>query len=319
MSIGKYAFGADIGGTSVKMGLMETAGKMISSWEIPADISENGRRILPNIASSVRKAAEERGLPAEDIEGIGLAVPGPVREDGMVNRCLNLGWGVFNAAEELSSHTGMRVKAVNDGHAAALGEMWLGSAQGCQSVVMLTLGTGIGGGVVSNGQVMFGHHGAGGELGHMHVRDGEKEPCVCGNHGCLEQYASAKGLVSETRRYLATLPQDRRKLSPLGTREDFSARDVVDAAKAGDEIALKMLQALADVLGKGLSIIACVADPERLIIGGGLSHAGGILLDLVRSAYRKNAFHAMRDTPLEKASLGNLAGVCGAVKLLVSG
>lgn len=319
MSIGKYAFGADIGGTSVKIGLMETAGKLIQTWEIPTDTFDNGRRILKDIALSIQQTAEGLSLPKQEIEGIGLAVPGPVREDGVVNRCLNLGWGVFNAAEELASLTGMRVKAVNDGHAAALGEMWLGSAQGCQSVVMLTLGTGIGGGVVSNGQVVFGHHGAGGELGHIHVRDGEQEPCVCGNHGCLEQYASAKGLVYETRRYLAALPQDRRGASSLGAREGFSARDVVDAAKSGDEIALKMLQALADVLGKGLSIIACVADPERLIIGGGLSRAGDILMDLVRSAYRENAFHAMRDTPIETASLGNLAGVCGAVKLLVSG
>ena len=198
-----YCFGIDIGGTSIKMGLFDTEGNLLDKWEIPTR-KENGREaVLTDIATSVQEKISEKKIAPGEVCGAGMGVPGPVEPDGYVSLCVNLGWRDCNPGRELSQMLGgLLVRAANDANVAALGEFWRGGAQGCSNVVLLTLGTGVGGGVIINGKVVDGVHGAGGELGHVVVNPDETLQCNCGNYGCLEQYASATGVVRVAGRIL---------------------------------------------------------------------------------------------------------------------
>lgn len=310
----KYAFGVDIGGTTVKLGLFETDGNLLEMWEIPTRTVSGGKFILGDISEAAYEKLSERGISHLDVEGIGMGVPGPVGQDGTVFKCVNLGWDVFNVERELGELTGMRVKAGNDANVAALGEMWQGGGKGCSNIVMITLGTGVGGGVIIDGHILAGYNGAAGEIGHLPMTDGETECCGCGKKGCLEQYASATGIVRMTKKYLdAHKDTD----SSLRSIETFSAKDIFDAAKAKDEAAVVMVSELGRMLGKGLAQIACVVNPEAFVIGGGVAKAGDILLDAIREHYVEYAFHASRDTEFRLASLGNEAGIYGGVKLII--
>ncbi|RHR25647.1 ROK family protein [Clostridium sp. AF19-22AC] len=310
----KYAFGVDIGGTTVKLGLFETDGNLLEMWEIPTRTVSGGKFILGDISEAVYEKLSERGISHLDVEGIGIGVPGPVGQDGTVFKCVNLGWDVFNVERELGELTGMRVKAGNDANVAALGEMWQGGGKGCRNIVMITLGTGVGGGVIIDGHILAGYNGAAGEIGHLPMTDDETECCGCGKKGCLEQYASATGIVRMTKKYLdAHKDMD----SSLRSIETFSAKDIFDAAKAKDEAAVVMVNGLGRMLGKGLAQIACVVNPEAFVIGGGVAKAGDILLDAIRKYYVEYAFHAARDTEFRLASLGNEAGIYGGVKLII--
>lgn len=199
----KYGFGIDVGGTTIKMGFFETDGKLLDKWELRTNTDNNGKEILPDIARAIDNKLAQEGISKSELEGVGIGVPGPVRADGVVNSCVNLGWGVFNVSEELSSMTGLKVKAGNDANVAALGEMWQGGAKGSRDVIMVTLGTGVGGGIIVDGKVVAGFNGAGGEIGHITVNNDEIEPCNCGQFGCLEQYTSATGIVRMAKRQLA--------------------------------------------------------------------------------------------------------------------
>ncbi|GAA0797899.1 ROK family glucokinase [Faecalicatena orotica] len=310
----KYAFGVDIGGTTVKLGLFETDGNLLEMWEIPTRTVSGGKFILGDISEAAYEKLSERGISHLDVEGIGMGVPGPVGQDGTVFKCVNLGWDVFNVERELGELTGMRVKAGNDANVAALGEMWQGGGKGCSNIVMITLGTGVGGGVIIDGHILAGYNGAAGEIGHLPMTDDETECCGCGKKGCLEQYASATGIVRMTKKYLdAHKDID----SSLRSIETFSAKDIFDAAKAKDEAAVVMVSELGRMLGKGLAQIACVVNPEAFVIGGGVAKAGDILLDAIREHYVEYAFHASRDTEFRLASLGNEAGIYGGVKLII--
>lgn len=310
----KYAFGVDIGGTTVKLGLFETDGNLLEMWEIPTRTVSGGKFILGDISEAAYEKLSERGISHLDVEGIGMGVPGPVGQDGTVFKCVNLGWDVFNVERELGELTGMRVKAGNDANVAALGEMWQGGGKGCSNIVMITLGTGVGGGVIIDGHILAGYNGAAGEIGHLPMTDDETECCGCGKKGCLEQYASATGIVRMTKKYLdAHKDTD----SSLRSIETFSAKDIFDAAKAKDEAAVVMVSELGRMLGKGLAQIACVVNPEAFVIGGGVAKAGDILLDAIREHYVEYAFHASRDTEFRLASLGNEAGIYGGVKLII--
>lgn len=310
----KYAFGVDIGGTTVKLGLFETDGNLFEMWEIPTRTVSGGKFILGDISEAAYEKLSERGISHLDVEGIGMGVPGPVGQDGTVFKCVNLGWDVFNVERELGELTGMRVKAGNDANVAALGEMWQGGGKGCSNIVMITLGTGVGGGVIIDGHILAGYNGAAGEIGHLPMTDDETECCGCGKKGCLEQYASATGIVRMTKKYLdAHKDID----SSLRSIETFSAKDIFDAAKAKDETAVVMVSELGRMLGKGLAQIACVVNPEAFVIGGGVAKAGDILLDAIREHYVEYAFHASRDTEFRLASLGNEAGIYGGVKLII--
>lgn len=191
----KYAFGVDIGGTTCKVGFFETSGNLLDKWEIKTNTENGGASILSDVAKAVDNKLAQEGISKTDVQGIGVGVPGPVNGEGVVSCCVNLGWGIVNVEEELTALTGMKVKVGNDANVAALGEMWQGGAKGCRDVVMVTLGTGVGGGIIVDGKMVAGFNGAGGEIGHITVNNEEIEPCNCGQYGCLEQYASATGVV----------------------------------------------------------------------------------------------------------------------------
>ena len=309
----KYGFGIDLGGTTVKIAYFDETGKMLEKWEIPTDTSENGIRILPDIAASVRAFLTERKIADSDILGLGIGVPGPVNAKGVVNRCINLGWDVFNIAQKLTELTGFPVKAGNDANVAALGEIWMGTAKGCRSAVMVTLGTGVGGGVIVNGKVIDGAHGAGGEIGHITVNRHETATCGCGKHGCLEQYSSATGVVRCMKKLLDENPD----ADCVLRGKDFEAKDVFDAARSGDALAAREVDEMTDTLGMALASIASTTDPEMFLIGGGVARAGDVLFDPLVEHFKTYAFKSCRETPIKAASLGNDAGIYGAVRLIV--
>ena len=308
----QYGFGVDIGGTTCKIGLFDMRGTKLESWEIPTDLSGNGSAILDDIAAAVLGKMEERGISRGDVQGIGLGVPGPVGRDGTVFKCVNLGWGVFNVEQALSQRTGLAVKAGNDANVAALGEMWQGGAAGHQDVVMITLGTGVGGGVILNGTMAAGRHGAAGEIGHMIVNPDETDVCGCGKKGHLEQYASATGIVRMAKRKLET----EKRPTVLTVIEPLTARDIFDAAKGGDAVARELVDRLCEILAIAMADISNVADPEVYVIGGGVSRAGAILVDGIRRHFAERAFHACENTEIVLATLGNDAGIYGCVRLL---
>lgn len=308
----KYAFGVDIGGTTVKMGLFETTGILLDTWEIPTRTMDGGKNILVDIAEAVGNKLLEKDIKKADVEGIGMGVPGPVGPDGTVLKCVNLGWDVFNVEKKLSQLTGFKVKAGNDANVAALGEMWQGGGKGFKSMVMVTLGTGVGGGIIIDEHILSGVTGAAGEIGHIPMNDEEEECCGCGKKGCLEQYASATGIVRMTNKYLKENPDKDTSL-----KENFTAKDIFDAAKEGDEVASLMVDKLGTMLGKACASIACVVNPEAFVIGGGVAKAGQILLDTVEKHYKTYAFHASKEIPFKAATLGNNAGIYGGVRLIL--
>ena len=309
----KYGFGVDMGGTTIKMGFFETNGNLLDKWEIKTDTSNNGENILYDVAKAVDNKLAQEAISKDEVQGIGIGVPGPVRGDGTVNRCVNLGWGVINVAEKLSSLTGINVKVGNDANVAALGEMWQGGAKGCKDVVMVTLGTGVGGGIIVDGKIVAGFHGAGGEIGHITVNPDEIEACNCGKYGCLEQYTSATGIVRMAKRKLAKSSDE----TTLRSLENITAKDIFDAAKAGDELAKELVDELGEILGSTLSNMACVVNPEAIVIGGGVSKAGAILIDTIKEHFQENAFHACRETRFELATLGNDAGIYGCMCMIL--
>ena len=308
----KYVFGIDIGGTTVKCGLFTVKGELLEKWEIPTRTENNGAAILPDVADTVLKKIQEKGLAKEEIAGIGIGVPGPVNEQGEVPGAVNLHWGYVNLAGDMEKMTGLRVKAGNDANVAALGEMWKGGGAGCQSIVMVTLGTGVGGGIINNGKIVTGAHGAGGEIGHIHVTDDVERNCNCGNHGCLEQVTSATGIT-----YLANrkLKKDDRPSMLRGG--EVNAKTVFDAVKAGDELAKEVAEEFGKYLGTALASVACVADPEVFVIGGGLSKAGQVILDYIKKYYAQYAFMTCKQAGFALAKLGNDAGIYGAAKMLL--
>ncbi len=310
-----YAFGIDVGGTTVKCGFFNADGTFVENWEITTRKENNGALILPDIADAIRGKLKEHKVSLKDVEGVGIGVPGPVLDDGIVNGCVNLGWGVFNVAQELSGLLdGIRVAVGNDANVAALGEQWRGGGKGYKNVVMVTLGTGVGGGIIIGGRILPGGHGAAGEIGHMQMRKNETAVCGCGKKGCLEQYASATGIVRMA--HLA-LEKERKQPSLLDNQE-VTSKSIFDAAKSGDAAALGLVDTLGEMLGTALAHITAVVDPDVIVIGGGVSKAGQILLDAIVKHYRPAAFHACRDTEFKLAVLGNEAGMYGAVRMILN-
>lgn len=309
----KYAFGIDVGGTTCKIGFFETNGKLIDKWEIKTNTENNGAAILSDIAQAVDNKLAQEGISKDDVQGVGIGVPGPVKSNGVVNRCVNLGWGIVNVEEELGNLTGLKVKAGNDANVAALGEMWQGAAKGCKDVIMVTLGTGVGGGIIVDGKVVAGFNGAGGEIGHITVNHDEIEACNCGQYGCLEQYTSATGIVRVAKRKLAKTNDE----TSLRNFPELTAKDVFDEAKAGDAVANVIVEEVCEILGSTLSNIACVVNPEIIVIGGGVSKAGPILIDTIQKYYRETSFHACKDAKFAVADLGNDAGMYGCVQMLL--
>lgn len=308
----KYCFGVDIGGTTVKMGLFEETGAILEKWEIPTNTLAEGKAILPDIAFSLVGKIEEKKLEKEDILGIGVGVPAPVTAEGVVNGSANLGWKYKEVKKEMEELTGLKAFIGNDANVAALGEMWKGSGAGEKNMIMVTVGTGVGGGVIIDGKMLVGCNGAGGEIGHICVNYEEKDCCGCGNRGCLEQYASATGIVRLAKQKLET-----EKRETMLNKEKITAKDVFDAVKAGDEVADEIAVSFGKYLGYGLANLAAVVNPAVFVIGGGVSKAGDVLLSYIEKPYKERAFFADKNVRFVLAQLGNDAGICGAVKLVL--
>lgn len=311
--MGKYVFGVDVGGTTVKLGLFDESGMVLDKWEIPTRTESSGVNILPDIATSIQSKMSEKAIAEEDVAGVGVGAPGPVDGNGIIHKAVNLGWSEMNLKKELTQLLGgMRVEGGNDANVAALGEMWKGGGQGYENLVAVTLGTGVGGGIIINGKILTGATGSGGEIGHIHVEDEETEACGCGNYGCLEEYASATGITRLANRKLKQSDKD----SVLRNGE-VSAKTVFDAVKAGDELAIEIAKQFGDYLGKGLAVIAGVINPEIFVIGGGVSKAGEVLFDYICPSFDKTVFHGCKDTKFALATLGNDAGIYGAAKMVL--
>lgn len=307
----KYGFGVDVGGTTVKIAYFDETGNMISKWEIPTVTADCGSRILPDIAASIREFREKNGIAAESLLGVGIGVPGPVDAKGNVNRCVNLGWGTFNINKELSALTGLPVTAGNDANVAALGEFWKGGGQGCDNMVFVTLGTGVGGGIVIEGKLLHGAHGSGAEIGHMVLNRDETAVCGCGKRGCVEQYCSATGIVRMAKLALEASDED----SALRQLSNLTCKDIFDAGKQGDRLALQVLDKYYAYMGEFLADVCCVVNPEVVVLGGGVSKAGDVLLDGLKPYFNKYVFHAASNVKFTLAALGNDAGAYGAFKL----
>ena len=307
--MGKYVVGVDVGGTTVKLGFFDTEGVFLDKWEIPTRVEEEGSHILPDVAESIKKKLEEKRILFEDVAGVGIGAPGPIDSNGVVYKAVNLGWNVFSIKEKLEEHLKLPVMAGNDANVAALGEMWKGGGLGSRNLVMVTLGTGVGGGIIVDGRILTGFTGAGGEIGHIHVEDQEAEVCGCGNKGCLEQDASATGITRLANRKLKESGMD-----SMLRNGKISARTVFDAVKAKDALAMEVAEEFGRYLGNGLAGVACVVNPEVIVIGGGVSNAGEILIDYIRPYYEKSVFHGSRSVKFSLATLGNDAGIYGAAK-----
>ena len=308
----RYVFGVDIGGTTVKIGLLTEGGEKIEVWEIPTRTENHGENILPDVAQSIRAKMNEKGIDDSEVIGAGVGVPGAVNVDGICHQAVNLGWEKMNVVNELHSRLKLPVKAGNDANVAALGEQWKGGGQGYPNMLLVTLGTGVGGGIINEGKILTGSRGSGGEIGHIHLVDDEPDACGCGNHGCFEQFASATGAVRIAKRVLAEYDDD----SVLRGGE-FACKDIFDAAKKGDKIATICAEKYGYYLGKGIAAVATVVNPEIIVIGGGVSKAGEMLFDLLMPSFKKYVFSGCADAKFALAKLGNDAGVFGAAKMLL--
>lgn len=311
--MGLYCFGIDVGGTTVKCGLFKTDGTLVEKWEIPTRTENNGSEIVPDVAKTIEEKLAEKNISKEEVDGIGIGVPGPVNAEGDVIAAVNLFWGYKKLSKELNELTGLTVKVGNDANVAALGEAWKGAAAGAKNVILVTLGTGVGGGIIVDGKIVAGHHGAGGEIGHANVMHDETETCNCGNKGCLEQYTSATGIVRLAKQELASSEEP----SVLREKKELSAKAVLDGYKSGDALSVRVMDKVGEILGGALAMFTAVVDPETVVIGGGVSKAGQPLVDCIASHYKKYAFSACRETPIVIANLGNDAGIYGAAKMVL--
>ena len=308
----KYVFGVDVGGTTVKMGLFNVAGEVLEKWEIKTHTENGGESIIPDIAAAANGKLEEKGIAKEEVAGIGIGIPGPINEEGVVPHTANLGWGYKEVTRELEELTGLPCKGGNDANVAALGEAWKGGAAGYSNVVMVTLGTGVGGGIIIGEKIITGSNGAGGEIGHLHVDDNIPGHCGCGNQGCLEQVASATGITNLANQALAA--SDKPSVLRGG---EVSAKTVFDAVKEGDELAIEVAERFGKYLGTALASITAIVDPQAIVIGGGVSKAGPVILEYIEKYYQKYCFKSCRDVKFALATLGNDAGIYGCAKMVL--
>lgn len=307
----RYGFGVDLGGTTVKIAHFDETGTMIHKWEIPTVVMNEGIQILPDIAASISQYIEKNSINRESILGVGIGVPGPVDGKGIVNKCVNLGWGKFNIVDALSALVGFPVKAGNDANVAALGEYWKGGGQGCENMILATLGTGVGGGIIIDGKIINGTHGSGAEIGHLVLNRDETEVCGCGKRGCVEQYCSATGIVRLAKKELDASNCQ----SELRQYASLTCKDIFDCGKAGDLLANRVLDKYYAYLGEAMANLCDVIDPDVVVLGGGVSKAGQVLLDGIRPYFDRYVFHAAQEVRFALAALGNDAGAYGAFKL----
>ncbi|MBQ2679154.1 MAG: ROK family glucokinase [Firmicutes bacterium] len=304
----KFCFGVDVGGTAIKIGLFSNKLELIEKWSLPTPRKGRSSEILPFIVYNIKKIMADREL--KDCMGMGICVPGPVLNDGTVLSCVNLGWDEFNIKEKIKSMLGFNVWAGNDANAAAFGEVRIGL--GVMDAVMITLGTGIGGGIIHNGKIIVGSNGSAGEIGHINVAGGEGFTCGCGKNGCVETVASGVGIANLAKRMISYYKGET-VLKP----ENLSAAAIFAAAKNGDEFANLVVRRAMRYLAKAMANISAVIDPEAFIIGGGVSKAGTFLTDILSEEYEKVAFSGNKNKKILLAKLGENAGIYGAAAKLV--
>lgn len=323
----KWTFGVDLGGTEIKFGLFDD--QLKKHWSIPTNRQDQGAYIIEDIAKTIKDCCDEEGIAVDEIAGIGIGVPGPVIGNGIVKHCVNLGWSRIEVAKELTDKLiqifgeaakDMKVLAANDANVAALGEMWLGAGKECSSILMATLGTGVGGGIIIDGKIISGASGSAGEIGHILCVDEADVVgrCGCGHKGCLEQIASATGIVNYAKLYLEHASEISILRDKLDANGDITAKDVIDAAKEGDIAAVRIADKVFMYLGKALAGVCNVVNPECVLIGGGVSAAGEYLRVGVERYFKIFAFSGIEDTPIRLAAIGNQAGIAGAAYMIIS-
>ena len=262
--------------------MFTTDGEIVDKWEIKTRTENQGEAVLPDIAEALKEKLEEKKIGRDEVEGIGVGVPAPVNAEGVVQNTANLGWGYKEVKREMEELSGMRAEIGNDANVAALGEMWLGAGKGRKNIVMVTLGTGVGGGIIIDGKPLVGAHGAGGEIGHLCVNYEETDHCGCGNTGCLEQYASATGITR-----LANIRLAKDDAKSVLREQEVSAKTVFDAVKAGDAVAKEIAEEFGKYLGHAMANLAAVVDPSAIVIGGGVSKAGEVLIEYVEKNFKE--------------------------------
>ena len=316
----KKIIGIDLGGTSVKLAILTTVGEIQEKWSIKTNILDEGSHIVPDIIDSIKHRFETYGLTKEDFLGVGMGSPGVVdSEAGTVIGAYNLNWKTLQLVkDQFESALGLPFFIDNDANVAALGEQWVGAGNNNPNVVFMTLGTGVGGGVIAAGNLIRGVKGAGGELGHITVDFDAPFACTCGKKGCLETVASATGIVNLTRRYAEEYAGDAKLKQLIDDGEEVTAKDVFDLAKEGDDLALIVYRHFSNYLGVACANIAAVLNPAYIILGGGVSAAGEFLLDGVRNVFADNSFPQIKEsTQIVLATRGNDAGVLGAASLVL--
>ncbi|AGG64341.1 transcriptional regulator/sugar kinase [Streptococcus suis SC070731] len=320
MIMSKKIIGIDLGGTSVKLAILTTEGEIQEKWSIKTNILDDGSHIVPDIIDSIKQRFETHGLTKDDFLGIGMGSPGVVdSEAGTVIGAYNLNWKTLQLVkEQFESALGLPFFIDNDANVAALGEQWVGAGNNNPNVVFMTLGTGVGGGVIAAGNLIRGVKGAGGELGHITVDFDEPFACTCGKKGCLETVASATGIVNLSRRYADQYAGDAKLKQMIDDGQDVTAKDVFDLAKEGDDLALIVYRHFSEYLGVACANIAAVLNPAYIVLGGGVSAAGEFLLDGVRKVFAENSFPQIKEsTQIVLATRGNDAGVLGAASLVL--
>lgn len=309
-----FAYGVDIGGTAIKIGLFTEEGRLKDTVLLPTRLEDKGCHILNDIKDAIFQNAEKHGIKITDIIGVGIGVPGPVLADGSAVRCINLGWGVTNVEKQFQIMSGLKTKVANDANAAALGEYIRGGGKDFNSMFFVSIGTGIGGALILDGKIINGSMGAAGEIGHLHVNDEETVPCSCGNVGCLEQYVSGTGIARMAKKYLEDNKEEETSLRKV---RKLDCKAVFDAAIKGDSVAEKIVDESASIMGNALATVGAVINPDVFVIGGGVSLSGDYYIPLLRKYYMKYAFHATKNAEIRKASLGNQAGIYGTVNLVL--
>ncbi|HEL2245815.1 TPA: ROK family glucokinase [Streptococcus suis] len=316
----KKIIGIDLGGTSVKLAILTTEGEIQEKWSIKTNILDDGSHIVPDIIDSIKQRFETHGLTKDDFLGVGMGSPGVVdSEAGTVIGAYNLNWKTLQLVkDQFESALGLPFFIDNDANVAALGEQWVGAGNNNPNVVFMTLGTGVGGGVIAAGNLIRGVKGAGGELGHITVDFDEPFACTCGKKGCLETVASATGIVNLSRRYADQYAGDAKLKQMIDDGQDVTAKDVFDLAKKGDDLALIVYRHFSEYLGVACANIAAVLNPAYIVLGGGVSAAGEFLLDGVRKVFAENSFPQIKEsTQIVLATRGNDAGVLGAASLVL--
>lgn len=304
----KYVIGIDLGGTSCKLGIFTCQGELLASWKMATENKENSSTILRMIADSLTFEILKMGIKKSDVLGAGMGVPGVIMNSGHSCTCVNLGWLEKDVKTEMENFLALPVTVLNDANAAALGELWVGSGKGVSNLVMFTLGTGVGGGIILDGKPVSGAFGAGGEVGHMTVSNDEIEACGCGRYGCLEQYVSATGIVNTMKKKIES------DKGSLFGQKVYTAKEIFDAAREKNKIALEVVEFSCELLGRAMASISCVLDPELYLLGGGVSEAGELLRGTVMKYFNQYVLPMSRNAKVLLASLGNEAGIYGAAR-----